>query len=118
MTIQTWTEVITASLQSLWSGFINFLPTFLSAIIIFMIGWAIAAVLGKLSGQIVRVLRIDGILEKMGFKKNLERANLNLDSSKFISELVRWFFIIVFLMASTDILGLFQVTDFLSRVLL
>ena len=118
MTIQTWTEVITASLQSLWSGFINFLPTFLSAIIIFMIGWAITAVLGKLSGQIVRVLRIDGILEKMGFKKNLERANLNLDSSKFISELVRWFFIIVFLMASTDILGLFQVTDFLSRVLL
>ena len=83
-----------------------------------MIGWAIAAVLGKLSGQIVRVLRIDGILEKVGFKKNLERANLNLDSSKFIGELVRWFFIIVFLMAATDILGLFQVTDFLSRVLL
>jgi len=118
MTIQTWTEVITGSLQSLWSGFINFLPGFLGAIIIFIIGWIIAAVLGKLGAQIVRVLRIDGILEKVGFKKNLERANLNLDSSKFIGELVRWFFIIVFLMAATDILGLFQVTDFLSRVLL
>jgi len=54
----------------------------------------------------------------MGLKKSLERANLNLDSSKFISELVRWFFIIVFLMAATDILGLVQVTDFLLRVLL
>ena len=118
MAIQTWTEVITSSLQSLWMGFINFLPGFLGAIIIFIIGWVIASVLGKLSAQIIRVLRIDSILEKMGLKKSLERANLNLDSSKFISELVRWFFIIVFLMAATDILGLVQVTDFLSKILL
>jgi len=105
MAIQTWTEVITSSLQSLWTGFINFLPGFLGAIIIFVIGWVIASILGRLSAQIIRVLRIDGILEKMGLKKTLERANLNLDSSKFMSELVRWFFIIVFLMAATDILG-------------
>ena len=118
MAIQTWTEIITSSLQSLWTGFIGFLPSFLGAIIIFIIGWVIATVLGKLSSQIIRVLRIDSILEKIGFKKSFERANLNLDSSKFIGELVRWFFIIVFLMAATDILGLFQVTDFLSRVLL
>lgn len=118
MAIQTWTEVITGSLQLLWTGFIGFLPSFLGAIIIFIIGWVIASVLGKLSAQIIRVLRIDSILEKMGFKKSLERANLNLDSSKFMSELVRWFFIIVFLMAATDILGLTQVTDFLVRVLL
>jgi len=118
MAIQTWTEVITNSLQLLWTGFINFLPSFLGAIIIFIIGWVIASVLGKLSAQIIRVLRIDSILEKMGLKKSLERANLNLDSSKFMSELVRWFFIIVFLMAATDILGLVQVTDFLVRVLL
>lgn len=118
MAIQTWTEVITSSLQLLWTGFIGFLPSFLGAIIIFIIGWVIASVLGKLSAQIIRVLRIDSILEKMGFKKSLERANLNLDSSKFMGELVRWFFIIVFLMAATDILGLTQVTDFLVRVLL
>jgi len=118
MVIQTWTEVITSSLQLLWTGFISFLPGFLGAIIIFVIGWVIASILGRLSAQIIRVLRIDSILEKMGLKKSLERANLNLDSSKFISELVRWFFIIVFLMAATDILRLVQVTDFLLRVLL
>jgi len=118
MAIQTWTEIITSSLQSLWVGFINFLPGFLGAVIIFIIGWIIASALGKLSAQIIRVLRIDGILERMGLKKSLERANLNLDSSKFISELVRWFFIIVFLMTATNILGLVQVTDFLLKVLL
>jgi len=117
MVVQSWTEVVTASLQTLWSGFIGFLPNLLGAVIIFIIGWLIAIVLGKLVSQIIRVLRIDQILEKIGFKKSLERANLKLDSGKFIGELVKWFFIIVFLMAATDILNLPQVTDFLKRIL-
>ncbi len=118
MAIQTWTEVVTASLQSLWTGFMDFLPIFLGAIIVFIIGWIIAVLLGKLTTQIVRSLRIDQILEKIGFRKSLEKANLKLDSGNFFGELVRWFFIIVFLMASTDILGLSEVTIFLKTVLL
>jgi len=118
MAIQTWTEVVTVSLQTLWIGFIEFLPTLLGAVIVFIIGWIIAVLLGKLAAQVIRALRIDSILEKMGLKRNLEKANLKLDSGKFFGELVRWFFIIVFLMASTDILGLPEVTVFLQRVLL
>lgn len=118
MVVQTWTEVITSSLQNLWSAFIGFLPRFLGAIIVFLVGWLIAAVLAKLAAQIIRVLRIDQILEKIGFKRSLEKANLKLDSGKFIGELVRWFFIIVFLIAATDILNLSQVTEFLRDVLL
>ena len=109
MAIQTWTEAVTASLQKLWTGFIEFLPNLLGAIIVFVIGWAIAVLLGKLAAQIVRALRIDRILEKMGFKRSLERANLKLDSGRFFGELVRWFFVIIFLMAATDILGLPEV---------
>jgi len=118
MVVQSWTEVVTASLQTLWSGFIGFLPNLLGAVIIFIIGWLIAIVLGRLVAQIIRVLRVDQILEKVGFKKSLERTNLKLDSGKFIGELVKWFFVIVFLMAATDILNLPQVTDFLKRILL
>ena len=117
MFIQTWTEVITASLQTLWSGFIGFLPNILGAIIVFLLGWLIASLLGKLAAQIIRALRVDQILEKMRFKKSLEKANLRLDSGRFIGELVKWFFIIVFLMAATDILKLPQVTEFLKQIL-
>jgi len=118
MLVQTWTEIVTASLQTLWSGFIGFLPNLLGAIIVFIIGWLIASVLGKLTIQIIRLLRIDNILEKIGFKKSIERANLKLDSGKFLGEIVKWFFIIVFLMAATDILNMSQVTEFLRQILL
>lgn len=118
MEVQTWSEVITASLQSVWTGFIAFLPKLLLAVIIFLIGWFVAVLLGKFAAQVIRVIRIDQILERVGFKKKLEQANLKLDSGRFCGELVKWFFIIVFLMAATDILGLPQITDFLERVLL
>jgi hypothetical protein len=96
----------------------GFLPNLIGAVIVFLIGWMIAVLLGKLAAQIIRALRIDNILEKMGFKRSLERASLKLDSGRFIGELVKWFFIIVFLMAATDIMRLPQVTEFLRRVLL
>lgn len=118
MEVQTWGEVITASLQLVWTGFIAFLPKLLLAIIIFLIGWFVAVLLGKFAAQIIRTIRIDQILERVGFKKKLEKADLKLDSGRFFGELVKWFFIIVFLMAATDILGLPQITDFLERVLL
>ncbi len=118
MVLQTWAEVVTASLQTLWIGFIAFLPNLLGAVIVFLIGWLIAALLGRLAGQVIGVLRIDQVLGKMGFKRSLDKAGLKLDSGKFVGELVKWFFIIVFLMAATDILDLPQVTDFLRQVLL
>lgn len=118
MIAQTWGEVITVSFQSLWSGFMGFLPSLLGAIVVFIVGWFIAEVLAKLAAQIIGVLRADQILEKMGLEKSLKRANMKLDSGRFVGEIVKWFFIIVFLMAATDILGLPQVTEFLRQVLL
>lgn len=119
MVIQTWGELITASLQSLWTDFARFLLTnFLGAVIVFVIGWIIAAILGKIVAQIIKVLRVDQVLEKMGFKKALSRASLKLDSGRFVGELVKWFFVIVFLMATTEILNLHEVTIFLRQILL
>lgn len=119
MIIQTWGELITASLQSLWVDYAKFLLTnFLGAVIVFVIGWIIASILGRITAQIVRVLRIDSALEKIGFKETLAKADLELDSGRFVGELVKWFFIIAFLMATTEILNLSEVTVFLRNVLL
>jgi len=119
MIIQTWGELITASMQSLWADYAKFLLTnFLGAVIVFIIGWIIASILGKITAQIVRALRVDSALERIGFKEALSKADLDLDSGRFVGEIVKWFFIIAFLMATTEILNLEEVTIFLRSVLL
>ena len=48
----------------------------------------------------------------------MSRANMRLDSGRFLGELVKWFLILVFLLTTTDILGLSQVSGFLTAVLM
>src|SRR3989344_3203224 len=117
MFVQEWGDVIVASLQNLWNIFISFLPNLIVALIVFIVGWIIAAALGRVVAQVIRALRIDMLLERLGFRGPVERAGLRLDVGHFLGQLVKWFLILVFLMASPDILGLTQVTEFLQIVI-
>ncbi len=110
-------EILYGSLQQIWVSFIGFLPTLLAALIVFIIGWLIAIALGKLVNRLIKIIKLDLLLSRVGFDKALAKARLKLDSGKFFEELVKWFFIIVFLMAAVDILKLYGVTDFLRGIL-
>jgi hypothetical protein len=109
-------DIIRSSLLTLWTGVAGFVPRIVAALVVFLVGWLIAILLGKAAYQIVRVLHIDNALSRVGFRRAWERSGFRLDSPMFFYELVKWFFIIVFLMAMTNILGLDQVTEFLRTV--
>ena len=118
MTSQIWTDVLVQSFQNLWEGVSVFAPKFIIALIIFIIGMVIAAVIGKFIAKIINSLKVDSALQSMGVGELLSKAGFNLDSGKFVGGLVKWFLIIVFLVASIDILGLSDVNDFLKNVVL
>lgn len=118
MVLQTWGDVIAASLQQSWAAVAGFVPLFIGAVIIFIIGWIIAVALGTVVEQIVRALRVDALLQKLEVERVLERGGVHLNSGVFVGALVRWFLIIVFLLAAVNILGLTQVSQFLTQVLL
>jgi len=117
MTFQSWTEVTLNSFQNIWSGFIGFLPSLLGALIVFLVGWAIAVGLQKLVTQILRAARLDATLEKLGTGKFFDKAGIKMDFSAWIGLFVKWFLVIVFLLAAADILQLAGVTAFLQSVL-
>ena len=110
-------DSILGSLTNVWWSIIQFLPVFLGALIVFIVGWAVAVSLGRLVEHVIKALRVDGVLEQLEFHKVLDRAGVKLNSGAFLGGLVRWFLIIVFLLASLDILHLTQVSEFLREVL-
>lgn len=116
--VQTWSNAVTQSLMDLWARFAAFLPNLIGAIIIFVVGWIVAITLGKVVARILETLRIDAGVERLGLKKGLAKSGIKVDVASFIGELTKWFLIIVFLMAATDVIGLTQVSDFLNDVLM
>lgn len=114
----TWATMFTGSLLSLWYGFINFVPNLLGAIILFIIGWIVARIIGKAIAQVITAIKLDKLFESAGMQKFMDRAGLKITIGGFIGGVIKWFIIIVFLMASLQIIGLTQVNDFLSGAVL
>lgn len=118
MFIQTWGEVFSQSLLGLWYGFISFVPGLLGAIILFVVGWVVGSIIGKAVTQLAVILKVDKLFESAGAEEFINRAGLKIRASGFIGGLVKWFIIVVFLMASLQIIGLTQVNDFLREAVL
>ncbi len=116
--LQTWGEITTISLLNLWEKFINFFPILIGALLVFLLGWVIAVAVEKVVKRMIVSLRIDQAFEKIGLRKKLSESGVDLDVAAFFGGLVKWFLVLVFLMAATDILGLNQVTDFLNSIII
>jgi hypothetical protein len=116
--VENWGGVFTQSLQGIWFGIASFVPTLIIALIIFVIGWVLAALVEKLVEHLFKVIKVDDALRSAGVQSVVERSGHKLNSGRFIGTLVRWFIIVVFLIASFDVLGLNQVNSFLKDVVL
>jgi hypothetical protein len=118
MVLTNWGQVLSASFQNLWLGVVSFVPNLVIAIVILVLGWLVGALLGRAVAQVFRSLRVDDGLRKAGFESFFRRGGVNLNSGAFIGGLVKWFVIVVFLIAAFDVLGLSQVNLFLQEVVL
>ena len=118
MVFTTWADVLSQSFNNLFYGLVAFIPQLVVAIVIFIVGWLIGVGLGRVVKQIVDALRVDAALKPTGIERVLSRAGYELSAGKFLGMLVEWFFIIVFLVASLDVLQLTTVNLFISDVVL
>ena len=104
------------ALMGLWQGFINFVPTLLGGLIIFLIGIVIGNGISQLIEKIIEAIKLDKALEKAGVKEFTDKANIGLNSGYFLGQLTKWLIVLAFLVAACNIWGLAAVGDFLRSV--
>ena len=116
MILNTWGQVLNTSFQGLWTGVVMFIPNLIVAVVILLIGWAIGHVVAKGIEHFMKMIKFDEALKKAGFEDLVKKSGLDLNSGRFVGSLVKYFVIVVFLIASFDVLGLNQVTTFLQQI--
>jgi hypothetical protein len=112
-----WVNVTGDSLSGLWGTVLGFLPQLIGALVVFIIGLIIASLLEKVVERVVFYLKIDAVMRKAEIEGYLERANMKLNSGKFVGKLVYWFVLVAFLLAASDILKFGAFSEFLKQVL-
>lgn len=118
MVIQDWTAVVVSSLQDLWVSFVGVLGNIVGALVVLIIGLVVATGLAALVERVVTLVKLDKALVSLGLKEYFDRAGIQINSGKFLGKLVYWFLVVVFLLAATDILGFYSLSNFLREALL
>lgn len=112
-----YSSAVTDSLRSLYERLIGFLPMFLVAIIVLIVGWIVAVFVAKLVRQVLHSLKLDEVGDKLGLDELSSRTGMKLSVSGAVSWLVKWFLLLAIFLAASDILGLSQISAFLNSVL-
>lgn len=115
---QTWNEAIVSSLQNVWAKIVDFVPELLGALIILIVGLIVASALGKVVKKLVHYTHVDKAVARVGLAQKFEEMGLHFTVGGIVGWIVKWFFIVVVLMAVVDILKLEQVNLFLQDVAL
>lgn len=105
------------TMKSLGIAFGLLIPKIVLAVVLFAIGYVAAGILSRMVSEFARIIGLDKMLASAGLKTALDRAHIHLHSGYFLGSIVRWFVLVVFLISSLDILGLKQVTLYLSYIL-
>ena len=110
-------EVVTNSLINLWDSVVGSAPELIGAFVILILGIIIAPIFGGIVKKLVKLTKIDTLSEKTGLSNTFENLGLRFTFSDVIGKLVKWFFLIAFLIAAMDVLNWTSVTDFLKEIM-
>lgn len=104
------------TLKNFWEELLKAAPAFFWAGLILLLGIFIANIFCRSAKKFLAKLRLNSILKRIGLEESFLKFGFKVDIEDIISQIVKWFFVIVFLIVVSDILGLRQFSQFLMKV--
>lgn len=102
--ISAWTDAVSAALNQVWMQLAAFLPALVGGLVIFIAGLIVASVLGHLVERALNMVKVDALVSRTGINKEFERSGVMFSVSRFFGRLTYWFFLVVTVIATVNIL--------------
>ncbi|MDD2807278.1 MAG: hypothetical protein PHW95_02010 [Patescibacteria group bacterium] len=116
--INDWGSVATSSLNEIWFRFVDLVPNLIGAALVLIVGIFLAQAVGRVIAKLIHKIYVDRAAETTGLTTFLQRLGFKLEISRALGLLVTWFLYIIILVATAEILGLDQISQFLGSVVL
>ncbi len=106
-------QALSDSLNNALLGITAFIPRFVAGAVVLLIGVLVASILKQAVTELLKALKVESFLRKYG----VPEAKEEFTWTNILSEIVRWFVIIVFLIPTVDVWGLSRVVTVLNEFL-
>ncbi|MCP6718566.1 MAG: hypothetical protein KJI70_03495 [Patescibacteria group bacterium] len=104
-------------LTLVWQNIVEIFPAILGGTLLLILGFVIASSLKSLAIAFLKKIRLNQVLKRLELEDILSKIGIHFNAANFFGEIVKWFFIFVFLMASSEIIGLTRFSQFLEKVI-
>lgn len=114
--LTSWSEVFIHSLRSFGEKLMVAVPAILGAILILILGWLIAKLFQSITRQVLKLLKINQLAEKIKATDMLAKANIQSTPVDLIAKFVYWLLLLLVVITASDTLGWSTVSNEISKL--
>lgn len=111
------TQILNAFGHAL-SVLFSFVPALVGALVILLIGWIVASIVGALVRRLLNLVHFDQVMERTGLPEMLNRARVRTDPAGLLAGLVYWFIFLIFVVAAANALNIPAITALVTSIVL
>jgi hypothetical protein len=116
-TVTDWSAEFFTGLTAGLARFFGAIPNIIGAVLLLVIGWIIAGILGAVVVKIARAIHVDTVADRVGANAFLARSGAKLKTSDVLGEVVKWVVRLVFVEMAAEQLGMPQVSQIINSIL-
>ena len=99
-----WSDVLVTSFRDVVERLAHVTPRLLAMVVVILLGWAVAAIVRRLTVRVFRMADVDARCARWGLTASLSRSGIGQPPSQVIGQLVFWTIFFVAILTSVEAL--------------
>jgi hypothetical protein len=104
-------------MDAIIAAFLLTLPSIVGALLLLIIGWIVAGIVGGLVTRLLRKVGLDTLATKAGITAFLQRAKMKLDAAGLVGGIITWYVRLIFVVMAANAVGITAVSSVLSQII-
>jgi len=99
-----------------WVNFMEFLPSLVLALFVFIVGWFVAIAVGKVIANLLYRLKFNDFFSGDKWEQAMKKADIKINPSGFLGDIIKWVVFIFVIWATLEVLEFNQFAEFMASV--
>lgn len=104
-------------IEEVFVKFASSIGNVFGAIVVLLIGWIVSKVVAKALAKVLQTLKIDKYADKINDTEFAQKANFKIKISTFLSKLVYYLLMLIFIMMATEVLGMEIISNMVADLI-
>src|SRR5258708_10181300 len=104
-------------MEAILAAFLVAIPSIVGALLLLVIGWIVAGIVGGLVTRLLRKIGVDQLATKAGITAFLQRARLKLDAAGLVGGIVTWYVRLIFVVMAANAVAITAVSAVLNQII-